>query len=91
MELHILIVTADGEYTVTTTLYNIVQLEREYRTTASAFAAGLSMEQLGFLAHEASKAEGHKPPAKLDDFLKSVKNLTVLDGDETGNPTPAVP
>ena len=51
MELNIRVVTADNDYVVTTSLMNIVQLERAYKTTASAFATGLSMEQLAFLAH----------------------------------------
>lgn len=79
MELHLRIVTADGEYTVRTTLYNIVELERKYGVTAADLVTGVSIEQLGFLAHVASKAAGLPVPIALDDFLRSLVNLTVVD------------
>lgn len=87
MELNIRVVTAADDYVVTTSLMNIVQLERAYKTTASAFATGLSMEQLAFLAHEASKDAGHKPPPRLDDFLREIKTLTVVDEVPAPGPT----
>lgn len=92
MELNIRVQTADDDYTVKTTLFNIVQLERKYKTTASALQTGVSIEQLGYLAYEGSKAAGHKPPATLDDFLKSLVDLSVIeDEDEDANPTPEGP
>ena len=51
MELTIRVKTADDDYTVHTTLFNIVQLERKYKTTASALQTGVSVEQLGYLAY----------------------------------------
>lgn len=87
MEITIRVVLVDNEYKVRTTLFNIVELERTYKTSASQLASGMSLEQLGFLAWKAAQAGGHNPPAKLDDFLKSVVNLTVLDGDEKVGPT----
>lgn len=82
MEITIRIKTADDDYTVKTTLFNIVQLERKYKTTASALRTGVSMEHLGYLAYEGSKAAGHNPPATLDDFLKSLVDLSVIEDDE---------
>ncbi|NBR43307.1 MAG: hypothetical protein EBU04_10795 [Verrucomicrobia bacterium] len=43
MELTIRVKTADDDYTVSTTLFNIVQLERKYKTTASALQTGVSV------------------------------------------------
>lgn len=87
MELVIRVVTADGEYTVRTTLFSIVQLERAYKITASDLVRGVSIEQLGYLAWEASKAAGHNPPAKLDDFLRSLTELAVVEGDADADPS----
>ena len=44
-------------------------------------------EQLAFLAHEASKDAGHKPPPRLDDFLREIKTLTVVDEVPAPGPT----
>jgi hypothetical protein len=41
---------------------------------------------LGYLAHEAAKQQGHNPPVVLDDFLKKLVNLEVLET-ESANPT----
>ena len=82
MELTIRVKTADDDYTVHTTLFNIVQLERKYKTTASALQTGVSVEQLGYLAYEASRAAGKNPPAQLDDFLRSLVDLSVVEDDE---------
>ena len=88
MELTIRVKTADDDYTVHTTLFNIVQLERKYKTTASALQTGVSVEQLGYLAYEASRAAGKNPPAQLDDFLlREIKTLTVVDEVPAPGPT----
>jgi len=49
-------------------------------------ANGISIEMLGYLAHEAAKQQGHNPPVVLDDFLKKLVNLEVLET-ESANPT----
>ena len=88
MEITIRVVLVEGtEYEVRTSLFNIVELERTYKTSASALATGMSLEQLGFLAYKAAQLGGYNPPAKLDDFLKQVVNLTVVDDDEKVGPT----
>lgn len=82
MEIKIRVVTKDADYVVGTTLFHIVLLERAYKTTASQLQGGISIEQLGFLAHEASKTGGHKPPPALDDFLRSLTDLSVVSEEE---------
>ena len=86
MKLSIKVITADEEYVVDTNLYHIVQLERKYKIKASDLGAGVSMEQLGFLAHEAAKTGGVTTPLQLDDFLKKLVSLEVVEN-ETVNPT----
>ena len=87
MQLSIKINTGDEDYIVQTNLFHIVQLERKYKIKASDLASGISIEQLGYLAHEASKTGGHAPPLQLDDFLKKLVTLDVIESGAT-NPTP---
>ena len=86
MKLSIKVNTGDGDYVVETNLCHLVQLERKFKVRASDLAAGISIEMLGFLAHEAAKQQGHNPPVILDDFLKKLVNLEVLET-ESANPT----
>ena len=61
MKLSININTGENDYVVETNLFHIVQLERKFKVKASDLATGISIEQLGFLAHEASKTGGFPP------------------------------
>jgi hypothetical protein len=47
------------------------------------------MEDLAFMAYEASKHAGHVVPAVFDDFIKKIVTLEVV-GDDA-NPTPGAP
>ena len=85
MKLSIKINTGEGDYVVETNLFHIVQLERKYKVKASDLASGISIEMLGYLAHEAAKQQGHNPPLVLDDFLKKLVTLDVLEN-EAANP-----
>ena len=87
MQLSIKINTGDEDYIVKTNLFHIVQLERKYKIKASDLASGISIEQLGYLAHEAAKTGGFAPPLQLDDFLKKLVTLDVVESIST-NPTP---
>lgn len=87
MQLSIRINTGEDDYVVRTNLFHIVQLERKYKIKASDLASGISIEQLGYLAHEAAKTGGHAPPLQLDDFLKKLVTLDVVESEST-NPTP---
>ncbi len=75
MKLSIKVNTGDGDYVVETNLFHIVQLERKYKVKASDLANGISIEMLGYLAHEAAKQQGHNPPIILDDFLRKLVTL----------------
>ena len=86
MKLSININTGENDYVVETNLFHIVQLERKFKVKASDLATGISIEQLGFLAHEASKTGGFPTPLQLDDFLKKLVKLEVVDSDNA-NPT----
>ena len=86
MKLSIKVNTGEGEYVVQTNLFHIVQLERKYKVKASDLASGISIEMLGFLAHEAAKQQGQNPPLILDDFLKKLVSLEVI-SNEAENPT----
>jgi len=85
MKLSIKINTGEGDYVVETNLFHIVQLERKYKVKASDLASGISIEMLGYLAHEAAKQQGHNPPLVLDDFLKRLVTLDVI-SNEAENP-----
>lgn len=89
MQLNIRINTGENDYVVQTNLFHIVQLERKYKVKASDLASGISIEQLGFLAHEAAKTGGFAPPLQLDDFLKKLVTLDVVEAGTT-NPTNGV-
>ena len=75
---------------VTTTLANIVAWERRYKNKASNLGNGIAVEDLLFLAWEASKTAGISVPVALDDFIKRVQNLDVV-LDQPANPTDAAP
>lgn len=75
---------------VKTNLFVIVAWERRFKRKASDLAQGIGIEDLCYLAFEASKAAGHTVPANLDDFIKRLDNLEIV-GDEPENPTQAAP
>jgi len=85
MKLSIKINTGEEDYVVETNLFHIVQLERKYKVKASDLASGISIEMLGYLAHEAAKQQGHNPPVILDDFLRKLVTLDVI-SNEAENP-----
>lgn len=76
-----------GEYEVTTNLYVIVTWERKFKRKASEIqSSGIGMEDLAFMAYEASKLVGVTVPAMFDDFVKRLITLDVVDG-EPSHPT----
>ena len=78
----------DGEFTVTTNLYTIVVWERKYKRKISQIAEGLGIEDLSFLAYEACKQNSVLVPAMLDDFIKKLVTLEIVESEPT-NPTEA--
>lgn len=76
--------------TVTTTLTDIVEWERRYKSRASELGGRIGMEDLLFFAWAASKSAGIMVPVSLDDFIKKCANLDLV-LDEPANPTDAAP
>jgi len=86
MKLTLRIDPGDGPMEVTTNLYTIVAWERRFKTKASNIANGIGLEDLAFLAHTALQQIGVVVPIVLDDFIKKVTVLEVVEN-ETENPT----
>lgn len=80
----------NGAYEVETGIGSIIKWERKYKTKASKLADGIGMEDICFLAWEASKKEKITVPAVFDDFLDRIEELEVVATDEV-NPTPEEP
>jgi hypothetical protein len=91
MKLTLNVDTGDGPYLVSTSLYVIVQWERKYKRKSSTISEqGISIEDLAFMAYESSKIAGITVPAVLDDFIRRLVVLEVVDNDPA-NPTQAEP
>ena len=86
MKLHLKVDIGDGPFVVTTNLQTIIAWERKYRRKAGDLAAGIGMEDLAFMAYEASKQAGITIPAMFDDFIKRLVTLEVVEA-ESANPT----
>ena len=91
MQLTMQIDLGNGPAVVKTNLMVIVNWERKYKRKASQLADGIGMEDLAFMAHEAAKLSGiNGLPLMLDDFIKQLVSLEVID-QEDANPTEAAP
>jgi hypothetical protein len=91
MQLTLQIDLGNGPAVVTTNLMVIVNWERKYKRKASQLAdGGIGMEDLAFMAHEAAKISGITVPLMLDDFIKQLISLDVIEQEDT-NPTEAAP
>jgi hypothetical protein len=91
MQLTLQIDLGNGPAVVTTNLMVIVNWERKYKRKASQLAdGGIGMEDLAFMAHEAAKIAGIPVPLMLDDFIKQLVSLDVIEQEDT-NPTEAAP
>ena len=92
MQLTLQIDLGNGPVLVKTNLMVIVNWERKYKRKASQIAeGGIGMEDLAFMAHESAKIAGISPlPLMLDDFIKQLVSLEVVDS-ESPNPTEAAP
>ena len=89
MQLTMQIDLGNGPAVVKTNLMVIVNWERKYKRKASQLAEGIGMEDLAFMAHEAAKISGiNGLPLMLDDFIKQLVSLEVID-QEDANPTEA--
>ena len=86
MKLTLRVDQGDGPMEVTTNLFTIVAWERRFKTKASNIANGIGLEDLAFLAHTALQQIGVVVPIVLDDFIKKVTLLEVVE-DVPENPT----
>jgi hypothetical protein len=86
MKLTLKVETADTGYEVVTNLYVIILWERKFKRKASDMAAGIGVEDLAFMAYEASKLNKIVVPSEFDTFVKGLTNIEVVDT-ETANPT----
>ena len=86
MKLTLRIDQGDGPIEVTTNRFTIGAWERRFKTKASNIANGIGLEDLAFLAHTALQQIGVIVPIVLDDFIKKVVLLEVVD-DVPENPT----
>lgn len=86
MKLTLRVDQGDGPMEITTNLFTIVAWERRFKTKASKIAEGIGMEDLAFMAHTALQQNGVVVPVVLDDFIKSIVLLEVVDS-EAENPT----
>jgi hypothetical protein len=64
--------------------------ERRFKRKAADMANGIGVEDLLFLAWEASKQNKIIVPSEFDTFCKQVTNVEVVD-QEAQNPTQAAP
>jgi hypothetical protein len=85
MKLTLKVETADNTYEVVTNLFVIVMWERKYKRKASEMAAGIGVEDLAFMAYEASKINKIVVPSEFDTFIKNLVNIEVVDT-EAANP-----
>ncbi|CAB4194690.1 hypothetical protein UFOVP1267_9 [uncultured Caudovirales phage] len=85
MKLTLKVETTDTTYEVVTNLFVIVMWERKYKRKASEMAQGIGVEDLAFMAYEASKLNKIVVPSEFDTF---VKNLVAIDVVNTEAPNP---
>jgi hypothetical protein len=86
MKLTMNVDTGDGIYQVTTSLKNMVAWERKYKRKASELANGVGMEDLAFLAFEATKNAGIICSPVFVDFIDSIVTLDVVEDTPAVNP-----
>ena len=79
MQLTLKVTFEDKTETVTTNMMTIVMWERKYKRKASQISDGIGIEDLAFLAYEASRQNGIVVPALLDEYIKSLVNLEVIE------------
>lgn len=75
---------------VTANLANLVAWERRYKRKVSDMANAMGIEDLAFLAFEASKTSGVTVPVVFDDFVARLDSLSIVE-EEPVNPTHAAP
>lgn len=69
--------------TITTDLWSVVAWERKTGRKISSLADGVGMEDLCFLAYTTLQRAGEELPPKIDDWIKNLSTLEVVDGGAT--------
>jgi hypothetical protein len=90
MQLTLRVDQGEGPVEVSTNLFTIVSWERKFKRKASDMASGIGIEDLAYLAHQACMQHNVTVPVVLDDFIKRLILLEVVDND-TDRPTVPVP
>ena len=90
MQLTIKVDQGEGPVNVKTNLFTIVAWERKYKRKASDMGNGIGIEDLAYLAHQACQQNDVVVPIVLDDFIKRLVTLEVVN-DEPDRPTSPVP
>lgn len=81
MKLTLRVDQGDGPLEVSTNLFTIVAWERKFKTKASKIGEGIGMEDLAFMAHQALQQNNVLVPVVLDDFIKKLVLLEVIDNE----------
>jgi hypothetical protein len=90
MQLTLRVDQGEGPVEVSTNLFTIVSWERKFKRKASDMSNGIGIEDLAYLAHQACQQHGVVVPVVLDDFIKKLVVLEVVNQD-TDRPTLPVP
>jgi hypothetical protein len=88
MQLTLQVTNSDGTYEVNTNLFTIVLWERRFKRKAADMANGIGVEDLLYLAWEASKQAKIVVPGDFDKYCQQVTNIEVT-AQEAPNPTQA--
>lgn len=87
MQLKLRVDAGEGPIELETNLFTIVLWERKYKRKAGDMAQGIGVEDLAYMAYEASKQIGVVVPVSFDDYVKKLKSVEVIDQDDA-RPTP---
>lgn len=79
----------EDAYEVNTSLAVIVAWERRFKRRASDLSTGIGMEDLAFMAYEATQRAGIIVPSTLDAFINSIELLEVVDSEAASFTAPA--
>ena len=80
MKITLKVTPNEGEaYEVTTNLFVVVAWERRTKRQASSLANGIGAEDLAFFAYESCKQSGVTVKAVFDDYIKSIREIEVVD------------
>ena len=90
MQLTLKVDQGEGPVEVSTNLFTIVSWERKFKRKASDMSNGIGIEDLAYLAHQACQQHGVVVPVVLDDFIKKLVVLEVVNQD-TDRPILPVP